>query len=226
MANRISRKDNVFDQYIRNTATYLAAGTPKNGARLGLIPEEITSWSDYNTAWIGIYPTYTNPATRTRAIKDQKNLIKKNFITFAAPLLTRMGASTAITTTDRNTLNLPERDASPTRRGQINDAPTVNMTSLAGGRMKIRCRIDQDATRASMHPLADAIEMRYQVGGTQPANAAACPTSFISKKALFTFDADTANDGKKFWSFCRYVNLTNAANNGPWGTLQTGTVQG
>ena len=91
--------------------------------------------------------------------------------------------------------------------------------------MKIRTRIDKDATRASMHPLADGVEMRYQVGGTQPANATACAGSVISKKALFTFDTGSGSGEKKFYCFCRYVNLSTPANSGPFGTLNTASVQ-
>ena len=56
--------------------------------------------------------------------------------------------------------------------------------------------------------------------------AAACPNVFSSKKALFSIEAGTENDGKKFYCFCRYVNVSNPANNGPWSTIQVGTVQG
>ena len=126
---------------------------------------------------------------------------------------------------DRTALNIPERDSEPTARGKIEVAPDVNITSLAGGFMKIRCRIDEDADRASMHPLADAIEMRYFIGTSAPATAEDAPNSFISKKALFTFEAGSENGGQRLYIFCRYMNLSNQANNGPWTTVHSGTIQ-
>ena len=83
----------------------------------------------------------------------------------------------------------------------------------------------EDATRASMHPLADAIEMRYFIGTTPPATAEDAPNNFISKKALFTFEAGSENGGQRLYIFCRYVNFTNQANNGPWTTVHSGTIQ-
>jgi hypothetical protein len=83
-----------------------------------------------------------------------------------------------------------------------------------------------DASRASMHPDADGIEMRYHLGGTAPANANACPGVKVSTKALFDFDAGIDNDGKKFYCFLRYINQSNPENNGHWSGMQSGTVQG
>ncbi|MBK5285214.1 MAG: hypothetical protein JJE25_07400 [Bacteroidia bacterium] len=223
---RIPRKDSVFDSYIGNTTTHLLEGTPQNGIRLGLTADEINSWNDFATGWKDAYPLYTNLSTRTRTIKDEKNRIKKEFKTFATPLLMRMRANAALTVSDRNALNLPVRSDTYTHRGKIGSAPFASTLSGAGSRIKIRTRVEGDASRASRHPLADAIEMRWQVGGAAPANPDACPGTVFSKRALFTFEAGIENDGKKFWCFCRYVNLSNPANNGPWGARLAATVQG
>ncbi len=49
-----------------------------------------------------------------------------------------------------------------------------------------------------MHPLADGVELRYQVGGTQPATELNCSESVVSKKALFNVEAGTNNGEKSF----------------------------
>lgn len=232
---RIPKTLSSFDIYIRRVAAFLltVVGGTSNGERLGLTAAQNTEtdafrkqWYTGNPAAPGAYELHSNPDTKTKTTRNKVLQIIKKFSIFFSPLLTLMSVSSELTESDRQVLNLPARDTTPTRRGKIDDAPTVNVSSMAGGRMKVRCRVDQDASRASMHELADAIEMRYQVGGATPANAVACPGSFISKKALFTFEAGDANGGQKFYCFCRYVNLTNSENNGPWGTIQTGTVQG
>ncbi|HLG35448.1 MAG TPA: hypothetical protein VI757_11260 [Bacteroidia bacterium] len=231
---RISATLSGFDIYIRRAVPYVDAGAPiKNGTRLGLSALEITdavafhdTWYTGNPAARGIYELHSNPNTKNKNTRNSVVTLMKDFNAFFSPLLTRMGTSGAITEDDRLNLNLPAADRTPTARGVINDEPLAGIKSLASARIKFRIRLDEDATRASMHPLADAIEVRYQIGGTQPANANVCPGTVISKKAMFTFDAGVDNDGKKFYSFVRYVNQSNPENNGPWRSVPPGTVQG
>ena len=225
----VSRNDPEFDQYIQNSTTHLLAvltpgGTP-NFERLGLSVAQKDEWVAFRDDWVIAYPKFTDLNNRTKTITDEKNKIKKDFIAFSENPLTTISASENITLADRNALNLPEPDREPTARGKIEVAPDVNITSLAGGFMKIRNRIDEDADRASMHPLADAIEMRYQVGTTPPPTAEDAPNTFISKKALFNFEAGSENGGQRLYIFSRYVNFTNQANNGPWSTVHSGTIQ-
>ncbi|MEP7168177.1 MAG: hypothetical protein ABI855_02280 [Bacteroidota bacterium] len=232
--NRVPQSLKEFDIYIRRVGPFVIAvsGITTNGERLGLTSVQNTKTEDFRKQWYtgipatpGAYELHSNPDTKTKTTRKNVLLIIKNFTLFFSPLLTLMSVSPNLTESDRQVLNLPARDTTQTPRGKIEDAPTVNVSSLAGSRMKVRCRIDQDANRASMHELADAIEMKYQVGGAQPANANACVNSFISKRALFPFEAGIENGEKKFYCFCRYVNLTNPDNNGPYSTIQTATIQ-
>src|SRR5690242_37745 len=93
---RVPQKDSLFDPYIRNTYIVLNTGTPTGAVRLGLSTAQFNQWQTYHNDWILIYPKYTDLAQRTRAIKDQKNLLKKNFTTFAENPLKLIEASTAI----------------------------------------------------------------------------------------------------------------------------------
>ena len=230
--NRISQSLTGFDTYIRRVVPYVrTGGPPTNGTRLGLSAQQLTDCQDFLDLWWtgipatpGAYELHSNPDTKTKTTRTRVVTIIKNFTTFFSPLLTGMSVNAALTDSDRQNLNLPARDTTSTPRGQINDMPTVNVSGIGGGRMKIRTRVSSDASRASMHPLADAVEMRYQIGGTQPANAAACPDNAISKKALFTFDAGDENAGQKFFGFFRYVNFTNPENNGPWSSGMTAPI--
>jgi hypothetical protein len=230
---RIPQSLSGFDEYIRRAVPYINAGAPiKNGTRLGLSATELTTAQTYHDQWYtgnpaspGIYEKHSNPDTKTQTTRNQVTTLMENFTAFFSPLLTRMSTSPDLTETDRSTLNLPAPDRIPTPRGVIDAEPTVKVNSLPSARMKIRVNIDEDSTRASMHPLADAIEMRFQVGGAQPQNALACPGVTVSKKALFNFDAGIDNEGKKFFCFVRYVNQSNPENNGPWSSVHTGTVQ-
>jgi len=233
--NRIPRSLAKFDIYIRRVSPFLSTvvGVITNGERLGLTVAQNNIVKGFHDQWYtgipatpGAYELHSNPDTKTKTTRNNVLNIIKNFTPVFRPMLTLMSVSPNLTESDRQVLNIPAPDTTPTSRGLIEDEPTVNLKSMAGGRIKVRTRISVDASRASKHPLADAIEMRYQVGGAQPANAAACSNVTQSKKALFTFEAGSENSEKKFYCFCRYVNLSNPENNGPWGTIQVVTVQG
>ena len=226
--NRIPLNDEPFNSYINSSYAYLFASTggTQNYVRLGLDITEAGSWETQRNAWNPNWAKYIDLSQRTRAVKDLKNNMKAAFIAFASPLLTRMSVSPNINTDDREALNLPERDTNPTRRGKITTAPDVNIIPNEGGFMKIKTRVDSDASRASMHPLADAVEMKYQIGGTAPTSASQCTNTFMSKKALFEFDAGQENAGQRLYIFCRYVNISNHENDGPWTTMHNAIIEG
>lgn len=116
-----------------------------------------------------------------------------------------------MTSDDRGALNLPERDAA-TERTKIETTPLAKIIPMEGGDLKIRVRTTTDGNRASKHPDADHVEIRYAlVGGNSepqipsptypgnpsppansapiaqkvPTTAAECTNSRISKKAIF-----------------------------------------
>lgn len=165
MPNRINQADGAFNSYITTTADYLAAETPTNAERLGLTPTELTEWGTRRANWVLIYATYGDASKRTKTVTAEKEAQKKAFTQFANPLLTRMGVSPALTTTDRGALNLAERDA-PTDRSKIETTPLAKIIPMEGGDLKIRVRITTDGNRASKHPDADHVEMRYALVST------------------------------------------------------------
>jgi hypothetical protein len=231
---RISQTLSGFDLYIRTVVPWLnLGGPPSNGIRLGMTAPQITTAQGFLTQWWtgvpatpGWYEKHTNVNTKTKTTRLQVETIMDDFTDFFSPILTGISVHTALTTDDRGILNLPEPDRTPTARPVISDQPFVKVDSLPSGHFKIRSRLTADASRASMHPDADGVEMRYQVGGAAPANANVCTGVKVSTKALFDFDAGVANDGQKLFCFLRYINQSNPENNGPWSGLQSGTVQG
>ena len=236
MANRVPVKDSEFDSYIRNTSAALADGTPTGADRLGLSASEATQWASYLAEWTDIYTKYTDPAKRTTAVTQAKNNTKKNFTEFSRIPLGKIALSGALTSDDRSTFNLPERDTTPTARGPITEVPVGNIKGSGGGMVEIRARRGTDASRPSLHPLADAVELRYQImtdsSATDPTNPDPartdqvptpddCPQSAISKSALWRINTGTQYTGKRIIGFIRWVNLTNPANNSGWSDLMT-----
>jgi hypothetical protein len=240
MPTRVPKSDSEFDQYIQNTTTYILAGSPTtNGARLGLTPIEIADWTSARDQWIIIYPKYTNTNTRTKTITQQKNLLKADFIEFSQPLLKRIDSSASVDEADRNVFNVPLPDRTPTPRGVINAIPYINLKAIGGGMIEVRVRTQEDGSRASRHPLADGVEVRYKLvaqggvalpapGGNNsggqdlpPVAASECNNSITSGKALFKIDVGQLNSGKIMYCFLRWVNISVSANSGQWsGVMQ------
>jgi hypothetical protein len=233
MPTRVPSTDSKFDSYIRNTTEVLETGTPTGAVRLELTTTQAAQWLSYRDQWIDIYPKYTNTATRTASVTNTKNAIKKNFSVFAETALKRIEISENLTDDDRETFNLHKRDKVPTKRGTITDIPIGKLTGAGGGILEIRVRREHDATRSSMHPLADAIEFKYLIlednktdsdpkeGKDDVPNADDCPLSITSKKALWRTNLGAKARGKRIIGFLRWINLSNPENNSGWSELLT-----
>jgi hypothetical protein len=242
MANRIPQSDGDFDSYINSTADYLAEGTPTNADRLEVSATQLTTWDTMRSDWNKVYAKYVDESKRTKAITADKNAQKKTFTTFANPILTSISVKEALTNNDRSVFKLPERDE-PTHRVKINESPIGRLMPQEGGDLKMKVQMTADATRASRHPDADHVEMRYALLSavptepqspdpnlpsgpkeTIPATADQCPFSTISTKANFTVSLGQAASGKRIYAFFRWVNASNLALSGPWSTVQQSVV--
>jgi hypothetical protein len=222
MATRIPQSDGPFNDYLNLTANVLLDGTPNTGTRLGLTGTQMTDWEDYRVAWNANYESYTDPARRTKSVTNIKNTNRQKFIAFASPLLTAFSVHPALTENDRATFRLPAPDKIPTERVKIDGVPVAELIPVVGAEIKIRVRTSTDSTRASRHPMADHVEMRYAVvavGDAPPATAADCNLSAISTKAIFSVQVGQEHSGKRVYAFFRWVNASNAALNGNWGMI-------
>ncbi len=236
---RVPETKSEFDNYQKDSTTHLETGTPARGEELGLITAELDDWKDFRDDWVVLYPKYTNKNIRTTTITENVNTHIKSFALFAEPLLNRISGSAVITSDDRNALNIKERDKTPTRRGLISDVPIVGIKGVGGGRLKIKVRTDSDSSRASVHPLADLIEVRYMLvdeepevpgPGPAPDPGSGIPTPekashyFVSSKASFEIETGSGSLGKYVMAFLRWVNSSTPANNGPWTLPQIGLI--
>lgn len=256
MANRTRIPDNIsgFNTYINSTDNYqlqsdiLPPGT-QHWQRLGLTAAESTEWTNRRIFWRDdLYVKYSDANTNTSVVKANVKLFMKNFRTFANPLLNRMAASADVRPADEQVFRfVANPDTTPTERAAIEVTPHPLMKTLEGGMVKVKVRLFSDATRASMHPDADAVEIKYSVaantaasspttptpgtpsgGATTPAIPATvddCTSYFLSKKASFNLVLGPAADGKKLYAFFRWINMSNPAKSGPWsGRFQTGIL--
>jgi len=214
-SRRFPQKDAEFNNYVNDAIPRMAS----EQARLNIDVDMLNDIQALYTTWQTKYPASQNPSTATSVIIAEKNDLRKDMQTLMRDIYDDMPDS-ALNETDRQVFNLPERDTTPTARGQINDVPVVGLKPIGGGQVRIRARTTTDATRASRHELADGIEVKYLISDdTPPQSVNDCPNSFISKKALFSLSLDSENAGKRFYAYLRWVNLTNQNNNGPWSSL-------
>ena len=211
---RFPTKDADFNDYVNNVVPYLVA----EAARLGISAANITKLTTNHITWTTLYPDSQNPNKATATITSDKNDLRGSLEDTLREIYADIPNS-VLTSDDRSTLNLPERDTVPTPRGAITDIPFAGVAPIGGGIIKNRVRKTVDASRASRHELSDGVEVKYRIGGTQPTTAAECENSLVSKKAIFNIDADQANATKRIYLFYRWVNLSNQANNSPWTSL-------
>jgi len=234
--SRISKKDSTFNQYLGNTTTALLLIDlpPAIGAwqRLLLTLPEKDQWVAYRDQWNIVYPKYTDLAQRTVSIKNEKNTLKNNFITFAEDLLTRMVGSKALTAAERVTFNLKVPDRTPTSRPAIDASPSVLVRAKEGRRIQVECRVIADSNRPSKHTDCDVVEYRYTVAavstgaGTPPMPPA--PPSTPSPgmpvqqvigetgKAKFILQLANEDAGKQFTMEARWKNSKENQKSGPW----------
>lgn len=218
-ARRIPLKNNDFDTYIRTTANALLAGTPATWVRLGLTPEQAAKWEELHTQWVDNWAAFISTDRRTKTVTDIKKQLMREFTRFASPILTSMSVHPATTHGDRLTFNIPGAERPYTRRGDIGETPLADIRPKGGALLVARVRRMHDGGRASMHPLADFIEVRYalcDLNGPFPNSARECPEVVLSTRTYFHITVDQAAIGKRLVAYVRWANARKAENNGPW----------
>jgi len=225
--HRIPRKNKLFHDFVSTTtATMAATDLPTVWERLGLTASEKDLWLSLGAAWKAIYTKCSSKVTCTATTIKERNTIKKNFIVFATPVLVRMSGSSALTEDDRAVFNLRKRDVVPTARFKIEGSPMGTLVPVGVATMRLRVRTATDSNRCSIHPLADGVEIRYALVDSsvalgspeEPTTALQAPHYVISKRAIFLIPLEASASAKRLYVFMRWVNLSNPAHNGPWGT--------
>jgi hypothetical protein len=212
-------RDADFNSYVIISIPYLDT----NKVRLLISAGNVTAMLALKVTWDDIFPKSQDPNQRTTTITDNKNDARADIEDLLRSIYADIPAS-VLTTDDRNTLNLHERDTTPTPRPAITTSPVAKLSSGPGARIDVTCRVDNDSSRASIHPDADGVEMAYIVGTTPPASPAACNRIIVSSKAKFTVQADMAEAGKKLFAYMRWKNNTSEDKSGPWTSMLSATV--
>jgi hypothetical protein len=131
----------------------------------------------------------------------------------------QIAGNSSITDPERGGMSLKPMKTKKGKRSAIVGTPMVLAQTMNGGWIKMTVRETTDSNRPSMHPLADAIEVVYCIGGTPPASPKDCINTFISTKAKFIIELGIEYAGKKIYGFVRWKNIRNNNKSGQWSTL-------
>jgi len=191
-----------------------------NQVAWGLPAGEVTALSARRAAYEPLYVKAQEKKDRTAGDVDRHRQMRKvyekelqNFINAYLrynPLVPR---------DEKIAMEIPPRDLEPTPRAKIGTIPFVGLEAVGGGDVKAKAQTTTDATRFSMHKLADGIEAKYTwvpKGEMPPEKPEDCKNSLVSKKAIFIIHCGPGNAGETFWGFFRWVNLTNPENSSSW----------
>ncbi len=176
------------------------------------------------TVYKPLFTAILNVATRTsvdiRAHRDNRGTYEKALRKFVRENLSN---NTKISNDDRVELQITIPDKIKSPRPKITDTVFAKAISLPGAQMEFICRTTSDSSRASMHPDADSLEVRYNIG-TAPASVKACTGTFISRKAKFILVLGEEAGGQKIYWYARWKNSSEDTKSGPFSGQQNGTV--
>lgn len=218
-----TRNDDIYNK-LRAYLPFIVA----NKVAWGIPDSAIDPLLDLQSEFEPLYHKIQDKRTRTgadvRAHRRVRDLYKKEIRTFANEYLM---FNSSVMDEDSRRMLLTVRDTEPTLKGKIAAIPYVLVKSVGGGTIEVRVRVEKDQTKSSMHPLADAVEVKYifvPAGEMPPEDPETCPKHQNSKKARFTIPCGVKNAGQSFYGFFRWVNLTTSANSGDWTTKALGAV--
>lgn len=225
---RIPRGIDDCSQYLISTSNYLAAGTPTNAERLGILPEEAVKWSGYKNKYAPLYLLYSDKKnSRTTAVKDQLLSIIDEVTDFdhTSHLLDRIAASPNVTIADMSTFNIKKGVLQKTTR-TVPTTPLTNQVAAAiqpigGGSVNIKCR-NVSGERAAIDEGANCVQYAYMVGEKAPVSADAENLKHeISTRASFVLALGSASSAQNLYIYFRWYHTKHADLAGPWSALMT-----
>jgi len=212
----VPTKDAEFFAFQGNLANYVVT----NAVIWGISAPAVAALVARRASFEPLYTIAQNKTTRRRAdvqaFRQSRQLYEAEIRAFVKAYLM---FNPLVTDAQRVEMALTVRDSELTPRGAINSKPYMDLNAVGGSSITVRARVTTDQTRASMHPLADAIECRYTfvpVGEMPPESWDDCPKTAVSKKALFKIFCGAKAIGQRFYGFFRWVNESNPAHNSDW----------
>ncbi|MFI5218136.1 MAG: hypothetical protein ACHQNT_01520 [Bacteroidia bacterium] len=115
-----------FNQYLGIAVPWLNSEKVRLGVSAGNILDLTTLYSDPVTGWTIIYPKTTDDTTATKALRDQRDLLRVN-IEKKMRLIFGDIPQSVLTTEDRTKLRLKAPDTVPTRADVMDHSPDIDI---------------------------------------------------------------------------------------------------
>lgn len=202
--------------------TNLVSVTTPKATGWGIPDADFKVVTDEQELYAPLYLKISNKGTRTKADIEAYNEVRADYEKKLRQFVAQwLSSNNLVSDGDRVSLNITVKDGGRTPRPAITTSPSIKLKALEGGRIKFTCRVESDSSRASIHPEADAIEVRYLIGTATPAIPADCPNMTIKSKATFTLNLNLTDAGKKLYCFTRWINTSDENKSGPWNTVSS-----
>lgn len=218
-------KDADFNDYFTIVSAYLVT----HAARLLISATNLGALGNFITNWPSLYSSSQNTSTATKTIIDNKIIMRDDIEELLRDIYDDIPKS-ALTTDDRNTLNLHER-AAGSPRPTITTKPNVILNAQSGFSILVENRVIADSSRPSKHADCDVVEYKYRVAevasGTPapPTPGSPLPTPgpatswvgpLLSGKARFAIQLTNTDGGKLLTITTRWKNTIDDTKSGPW----------
>lgn len=209
----------LFFGWQSNLVTKVVAGATGWGIAAG----KVTALTDAQTVYVPLYNAVANPATKTKgsvkAQEDGRKVYEKFIRGFVKENLI---SNSAVTAQDKIDMGLnPGGSHGP--RPAITTAPNTALKAMGSLLMQLEFRVESDASRPSIHPDSDGLEIKAMVSTTPPKgfNDSGLNTFFSSKARFNHLFEDETLAGQNFYVYARWANNSDSKKSGPWSALAT-----
>jgi len=197
-----------------------APGNPGNWEIWEIPQASMATVIDAQAVYQPFFDLWSDEDNRNQTIVEDHKRENGNYITIIRDFVGAwLRKNVNVDTGNLAALGLTVPDTEPTDKPQIEDRPLVNAEMKGGALLKLQFEISEDSTRPSMHPSAHALELKYQIGGTEPVNADATNQSATFTQSRHNLQLDVADAGQFFYGFARWINTSQLSKSGPYSVM-------
>lgn len=219
-ADYIPRRNADFANFQRNIVNKVSANASAWVIPLAEVGELAVASGKYNNHYKNISNKGERTMVQVAAHDAERKKFEKQLRQFVNGFIR---GNTKITTEQMADMGLAHRRQKRKVREQMNESPEVSLVLLGGMQVKIFCRQQNHDGKASVHPEADGIELRYSLG-TPVSHASQATEVLFTKKAKNLLRLPIEAQGKKLYVFTRWLNLTHPERSSPWSEVRETVV--
>ena len=220
MAEWIPDPDDEFHTFMTEKFSPYLAG---NGASMGLASGKLTRLSNAITRWGYAWTGLQNAQAALDGAVDEKTNSRAELESAARDLAQDMQRSSTVTDVQRDGAGVPIRSTTKTPVAVPTTAPTITRM-VRSAPCVLRIFFADSATpdsRAKPDGVSQ-IEIREQIGGTEPTNCDTMQFLGSASRAPFSAHFEMADLGKPVFLAARWVNTRQQA--GPWSLIFKGVI--